>query len=74
MDKVNIKLVNKEGLEDIMDRLEGYEEDAQGVQDLITMAVWAAYGYGYQFESLVDVVVGVWKIAPKVFGDKTNEI
>ena len=73
MDKVNVKLVNKEGLQDIMERLEGYEEDAQGVQDLITTAVWAAYGCGYQFESLVDVVAGAWKFAPEVFGGEADD-
>ena len=61
-----VKLVNMEGIQSIIERLEGSEESPQTAVDLLFVSLLVCHSQGIEPESVYEIIPQIWKHSGKV--------
>jgi hypothetical protein len=66
MSTETVKLVNIQGIQDIVERLEGMEETPQTAVDILFVALLVCHSQGIEPESVYEIIPQIWKQSGKV--------
>ena len=64
-DTATVKLLDREGVTEILELLEGVDEDSQTAQNLLLVTCLVAQGLGIKYESFIQLVSENWPMAGK---------
>jgi hypothetical protein len=68
-DTASVKLIDREGVAEILELLDGVDEDSQTAQNLLLVTCLVAQGLGIKYESFIQLVSKSWPLAGDFVGN-----
>ena len=65
-DTATVKLLDREGVTDLISRFDDLEEDAQLTQNFLVTTCLLAQTQGFEYESFIQLVTQSWPMAGKL--------
>ena len=65
-----VKLLDRQGVQDIIDSLQGLEENEQTTQNFLVITCLMAQNQGIEYESFIQLISQSWPMAGKILNNR----